>query len=107
MGADMTSVINDDVEAFILLYQLGETFLAGLIALVNVNSILVKATLVLDINADNLTIAEVRLPHAQRFSTMTGVVISTNPNFKYVQTLLLQRPEVALIVLSVPMRTPF
>jgi hypothetical protein len=43
---------------------------------------LTQVSLVVEVDSDYSTVAEVGLPHAKRFSALVGVLIAPHPDFK-------------------------
>lgn len=103
----VAAVIDDNVETSVVIGQADESLGIALIALANIDAALSKASGVFDVDSNDTGLAKKRLPHAQGFRASGRVVVTTHPDLQQREARAPQRPEVALIMLCIPVATPF
>jgi hypothetical protein len=103
----MAAVVDDDVKSPVLCRKLAKSFGVGLIALPDVDTVLAEVSLVAEINANDVAVRKESLPHAQGFATDGGFFVAANADLDNIELPQSNRREVALIVLGVPVHSPF
>src|SRR5213594_1502241 len=103
----MAAVIYDDVKTSNLLHNASKKLRIRLIAPKHPNTSFLQSGLVINIDAVDAPSREETLPHLQRFAARCWIGIPSDSDFKHADWTLPQPTEVRLIVLRVPVISPF